>query len=161
MIESDLRNWLKGVYSPSRLRWIEPARGSSTGLPDCELDLDGWVLPIELKVLRGRRDGFAPYARAVQRRYHLLAAKEKRKTAFLFALRYLVSHPNYSMGRQVVSVFLANGRHYCEKDYLWLVSKKVQKITDIKGLDEGEGLSAASIRERIDEIVGAEDFWNA
>lgn len=54
--ESNLRSWLKSVWGDG-LSWIEPSRGSSVGVSDVLLPVDGHLVPVELKVWQKGRDG--------------------------------------------------------------------------------------------------------
>lgn len=88
MIESDLREWLKKNWLGPKgsLEWVEHGLGGTAGLPDCNL-LCGESYPVELKMAhRMASGGYRVEIRPVQIRYHVLAARNGRKTAFLFGV---------------------------------------------------------------------------
>lgn len=76
--EDNLRKWLSGqvanwnLFHGDKVRhdWIEPAFGSSMGIPDCALQYQGQTWAIELKHWYRLRDGVQYKVRPVQRRYH-------------------------------------------------------------------------------------------
>lgn len=91
LVESDLRQWLRaGWKTKPEPVWIEAARGGSVGAPDVFLPLDGkdcW-LPVELKCWDGDGGNRIEFsARPSQRRFHLLAAQARKRTAFLALVR--------------------------------------------------------------------------
>lgn len=67
--ESDLRRWLR-VRFGSRLFWVEPSAGSTFGVPDCFLALDGQAIFLEAKlaVIMKRDDVVKFNVRPEQRR---------------------------------------------------------------------------------------------
>jgi hypothetical protein len=85
--ERDLRKWLRSAWGKRGISWVEAAPGGTPGIPDCMLDLPGRsTVPVELKWWdvdsKGRLEC---KVRPAQRRYHLIAAMQQRKTAFLVA----------------------------------------------------------------------------
>ena len=50
-LESDLRKWMRDGFG-DKARWVEPARGSTIGLPDCWMPVLGSRIPVwvELKL---------------------------------------------------------------------------------------------------------------
>jgi hypothetical protein len=90
--EWGLREEFRAAWSDDRfgpLIWVEHARGGTVGAPDVLVPCGpgrGYI-PVELKwwqvVPAG---GVKMTARPAQRRFHLLAAKQKQETAFLAKL---------------------------------------------------------------------------
>ncbi len=85
--EGLLRDWLRQTMGGVRdIKWIEPARGSSVGLPDCELSFGNVTIPVELKAWELSKGVIQGKMRPAQIRYHFMAAREKKRTAILFNL---------------------------------------------------------------------------
>ena len=91
LLESDLRRWLRSVWSRGRggidVQWVEPAKGSSIGFPDAIVIVHPVLLPIELKLSKRLGNGkYVAVVRPVQRRFHLLMKNYDMFSCFLLAV---------------------------------------------------------------------------
>lgn len=84
MNEKNLRRLVKKVFKDN-VEWVEQARGSTVGMPDCILNFDGHTIPVELKYWKRTRKGLKTVMRPAQIRYHKMAVKKNVRTAILFA----------------------------------------------------------------------------
>lgn len=78
--ESDLRDFIRSAFG-SDVYWVEQSVGSSVGSPDAEIKIENERVPVELKVWEKNRNGWRCPVRPSQRRYHLIAARKKLKSA--------------------------------------------------------------------------------
>ena len=83
--ELDLRHWLKAnLDRRASIQWIEPGKyGSSIGVPDCYVTLDGNKVGLELKYFTEKKRGILCKVRPIQRRWHHIAYEEGTKCAVL------------------------------------------------------------------------------
>lgn len=113
MSESDLRAWLRGVWPPSELVWVEAARGGTAGQPDVSIPVAGagrgraWRLPCELKHWHVNKHGIVrSHMRPAQVRFHTLEAAAGRRTCVLAAVGEdpacfdLVAIPGHAVPRE-------------------------------------------------------------
>lgn len=87
--EDGLRWAFRKIFPAERgflIRWIEPAWGSTTGIPDAELSNGDDRLPVELKYWFMTEKGVEAKMRPMQRQYHKLEAMNNRKSLIMFAL---------------------------------------------------------------------------
>ena len=85
--EGLLRDWLRSTMGDvSNIDWVEPSRGSSVGLPDCNLRFGNVTIPVELKAWKVIKGQIKGEMRPAQIRYHFMAAREKRRTAILYSI---------------------------------------------------------------------------
>ncbi len=132
MLEKHLKFWLNNAYH-GQLKFIEPALGSSVGMPDCEIPFGKGVMAVETKIGTLTRSGFLHITmRPSQYRYHILEAERGCPTAVLVAVG----------GSTAFDAFAFAGRHLENdryKDNVHLVAIR-QRWTDIFD------------RERIEEV---------
>lgn len=83
MNETDLRSWLRKAMKDDVIDWIEPSLGSTLGAPDANIDVDGYMFPVELKWGKELKGRLIIKMRPAQIRYHTIARKKKRKTAIM------------------------------------------------------------------------------
>lgn len=95
-VELNLRHWLRdaaALWNTNNvdqvgIEWIEPAFGSSPGIPDCRIVFKKKSVEIELKHLNMKKRGIEWKIRPLQRRYHVMGAKEGKRTAILSTVNY-------------------------------------------------------------------------
>lgn len=157
--EKELRNWLAAVY-PERVRWVEPTRGSSVGLPDAEVDLyAGWKLPLELKScyrLAMQGDTVNMRVRPAQRRYHILAKQNNQKTAFLLLENAL--NP-FSTRHATYHVVLVNGAYGSHNDFITTGHMFAGHIARYKGKSEATPEYYAKCRQQMEDLLAEAEFW--
>lgn len=86
MLERDFKKWLNSTYDGT-LTFIEPAHGSSIGVPDVDMPVDEKTLPIELKIGHKKKmGGIGVSIRPSQMRYHILSNERGQKTIILVAV---------------------------------------------------------------------------
>ena len=160
MSEKTLRRWVSEAF-PDRVRWVEPTRGSSTGMPDAFVGLRaGWELPLELKLGKDLTltDSFTMRVRPSQRRYHILAHERGEKTAFLVLVRGQKLVPVYSSFQKVV---LVNGLVGSKENRIYCSEKnwKARVVGEFEGFTEKKAPNWADMAAKIEEIVADKNFW--
>jgi hypothetical protein len=88
-LETDLRKWMRDGLG-DKARWVEPARGSTIGLPDCWMPIDGSRVPVwvELKVadVKGNRLVFT--IRPEQRKQLTSMVRDKAVVGLIAGVKY-------------------------------------------------------------------------
>ena len=90
--EKLLRYWLLEVMGTSgQVQWVEPAFGSTVGLPDALVKISNVRIPVELKFWdqTSRERRIKAKMRPAQIRYHVMAARNGEQTAILYTLKKL------------------------------------------------------------------------
>lgn len=99
---------MKEVLGDS-LHWVEPGRGYSVGVPDCEVRLPDYrLIPVELKLWEFKTKGLECKMRPAQIRYHFMHAhKNKGPTAICYLVKI----------DELWKVYLLNGRYVPQDRY--------------------------------------------
>lgn len=145
--EQALRDLVRWCF-PKGIEWVEPAFGSSPGLPDVNIDIGGGVaIPVELKMweYKPKKELLIAPMRPAQIRYHVMGARKGKRSAILF------STPAGN-STEKLSLFLLNGK-YAPKNKL---------LHDIQDNAVHVGYSNhlhGSIRYFITKILNDEAFW--
>jgi hypothetical protein len=84
--ESDLRSWLRKVWGDG-LNWVEPAYGSTLGMPDTQIPVGKSFIPVELKIIDGQYGHWAVDVRPSQIRWHEKNHLAGKKSAFLLGAK--------------------------------------------------------------------------
>lgn len=103
--EDELRRVVRLCF-PKGVEWVEPAFGSSPGLPDVNIDVGyGISIPVELKMWELNKKGnlVAPM-RPAQIRYHVMGARKGKRSAILYSLPVAGSSGE-------LELFLLNGKY--------------------------------------------------
>lgn len=163
-IEQRLYSHRKKIHKEAKLRdivryaflkgieWVEPAFGSSPGLPDVNIDIGGGVsIPVELKMWDNKfkskslsESAVVAMMRPAQIRYHIMGARKGKRSAILYSTPIPDSDE--------LELFLLNGKH-----------APVDKLLhDVKSNSVLIGTSEhlpGSIRYFITKILNDEAFW--
>lgn len=138
MLEKHLRFWLNNAYS-GQLDFIEPAFGSTVGIPDVQIPIGDKKLPVELKIGSMTLSGFLNVVlRPSQYHYHIMSAEHGIPTAVMVAVGASTKF----------DVFVFAGRH-CEndayKENVFSVANW-QRWTDIYSRNSIEGVLRSIMR---------------
>lgn len=142
--EEYLRSIIRQGFGKA-VEWVEPAFGSTPGLPDCNLDIGGsQKMPVELKAWELNKKGVVVAAmRPAQIRYHVMGSLKKKRSAILFSI---------PMDDEEFNLYLLNGKH-CPKDKIEHEVHKhmvhVGNTTHLRG----------SIRYFLVKKLNEEAFW--
>lgn len=142
--EDKLRELMRFCF-PKGIEWVEPAFGSSPGLPDVNIDIGGGVaIPVELKMWKMNNKGLLVCEmRPAQIRYHIMGARKQKRSAILFST---------PMNDKELSLFLLNGV-YTPKDKL--KNDVMEKSVFVGNTTHLHG----SIRYFITKTLNSEAFW--
>ena len=88
-LESDLRKWMRDGMG-DKARWVEPARGSTIGLPDCWITVDGSRVPVwvELKVAEVKGNQLLFTVRPEQRKQLTSMMRDKAVVGLIAGIKH-------------------------------------------------------------------------
>lgn len=144
--EQALRDIVRWCY-PKGIEWVEPAFGSTPGLPDVNIDIgNGISIPVELKMWQHNKRGhLVAEMRPAQIRYHIMGARKGKRSALLYSVPM-------GLTPTVLELYLLNGK-YAPKDKLEHdVAKRAVQVGDTTHLH-------GSIRYFINKILNSTEFW--
>lgn len=144
--EQALRDLVRWCF-PKGIEWVEPAFGSSPGLPDVNIDIgNGLSIPVELKMWKlSKHSKVIAEMRPAQIRYHVMGARKGRRSAILFTT---------PMGDKEFNLWLLNGK-YAPKD-------KLKHDVDANMLHVGNTTHLhGSIRYYINKTLNSNELWQA
>lgn len=151
MLESDLRKWLRAIWGEgSSLEWVEHGMGGTPGLPDANLWVYGEQIPTELKMWDETPSGLKVEIRPVQRRYHLLAARDGRRTAFLVGV---------DRG-STFDVYLAPAQAVAAESYVSLSSHRLKRIA-LGQTAKPCSIFPSTTKKKMCELMDSRKFWEA
>jgi hypothetical protein len=144
--EDSVRAWMKKTF-PNEVEWIAFNYGGTAGLADCVLTIADWRIPIELKFWKRDERGWVCKIRPAQRRYHMVAARQGVRTAFIVGSAVATCERGDSV--LALQMFPGTKTPRSERALMPL------GMCDIGRADE----DPAPLRQRVIELLKDKDFW--
>ena len=142
----DLRRRVRAIMGKNCL-WVEPNVKSTVGagIPDCKFKIGKDEIPVELKCWQRTKKGLKCEMRPAQIRYHVMGARQGKKSAILFCEQIAGSTGEFMM------YLVAN--HNCPQEPYALRKKDAWLVGTSSDWDD-------STRVRIDKILNDKEFWS-